>query len=692
MSRLARRLPARRLSLPLLLSLSLGSLVGVLTGPGCGEPEGPAIEALHVVPGGSADTAATDFFALPFPSDLRLRPRATSPTDPPSAEQPIGEADLLAGYDLSRIPRQRGTPGRYLDLIDGRIPGAGPGAAIYFRFAAPLDPLSLPQSPAASIAPESSAQVIDVTAGSPGYGQRAPVLAAFHTDEGRSIGPNWLSLLPVPGLPLRERTTYAAVLLRKLRGAGGERVQRSADLERLLGSEAPKDEPYRTAWHRYAPLRDYLQRGGVDPKDVVAATVFTTQDATSPMLRLRQAVYGQAKAPVPGDLRYLRNHDGLTDVFVGTYESPNFQDGEPPYWDDGGGLRLDGKGAPQVVRTEKLRFALAVPTGSPPPEGWPVILYAHGTGGDYQTFIRESLDLRAALVEREGADAGKPPVRMAMISIDQVLHGPRDPSGADPEVTFFNIQNLLAARDNVKQGAADDFQLLRLVEGFSVDKAPVTGRAIRFDPRRIYFVGHSQGGLTGPLFLAAEPKVKAGVLSGAGSVLILSLLHKSEPTDIGGLVMSLLQEPAGPDHPLLNLLQAFFESSDPNNYGPLLFRRPPPGQPPKSVFQTMGLIDHYTPVPNIEAFALSLGVQPLEPKLHELSGLAVAGADMPRWGSGPVRGNVAGGQVTGGLRQYVAPPKDDGHFVIFDLWAARHAWSRFLASHVEAPDRPPVLE
>ena len=37
------------------------------------------------------------------------------------------------------LPRLRGVPGRYVDLIDGRIPGAGPGAAIYFRFAAPLD-------------------------------------------------------------------------------------------------------------------------------------------------------------------------------------------------------------------------------------------------------------------------------------------------------------------------------------------------------------------------------------------------------------------------------------------------------------------------------------------------------------------------------------------------------------------------
>src|SRR5207253_8708948 len=123
-------------------------------------------------------------------------------------------------------------------------------------------------------------------------------------------------------------------------------------------------------------------------------------------------------------------------------------------------------------------------------------------------------------------------------------------------LTFFNLNNLPAARDNVKQGAADDFQLVRLVEKLSVDKAPQTGRPIRFDPKRIYFVGHSQGGLTGPLFLAAEPKVPAGVLSGAGSVLILSLLNKKQPNDIAGLVEAILMETPLPEHPMLNLLQA----------------------------------------------------------------------------------------------------------------------------------------
>jgi pimeloyl-ACP methyl ester carboxylesterase len=310
-----------------------------------------------------------------------------------------------------------------------------------------------------------------------------------------------------------------------------------------------------------------------------------------------------------------------------------------------------------------------------PPTGWPVALYAHGTGGDFETFVREGIDLRACLIEKEGRVLA----RMAVISIDQVLHGPRDPTRSPPELTFFNLKNIAAARDNPKQGAADDFQLVRLVKRFHVAAAPVTGRPIRFDDGRIYFIGHSQGGLTGPLFLAAEPEVRAAVLSGAGAVLVLSLLEKSKPVDVAGLVHSLLGEPAGPDHPFLNLLQAYFESADPNNYGRLLFREPPPGNRPKSIFQTLGITDEYTPVPSIKAFALSMGVQPVYPRLSEMEDLVLSGMT---WTAAPVRGNAAAGRATAVLRQYHQEEDSDGHYVLFDRWPARHDASRFLGTDI----------
>lgn len=616
----------------------------------------PGTTALHAVPRPADErTDGAGFYDLPFPSDLRLRPDGS--------------------IDLSGYPRPGGQLDAYLRAMDGHIGGAGPSAAIHFRFDGPLDPGALPAGARESVSEDASAFVVDITEGSPTYGERSPVLARFHPEGGRFIGANWLALQPYPGVPLRERTTYAAVLTTSLSAASGP-LLRHPDLDALLQDAAPADPALLAAWQRYAPLRAWLARR-FRAGTVVGATVFTTQDATGFMLRLRRAVYERAPAPRVEELRYVRDHDGLCQIYRGTFLSPNFQTGDPPYLRAGGTIETDEAGQPRIARMERLRFAVSVPNAPMPEAGWPVALYAHGTGGDFESFTQDGTDLRAAYMEAEGRVAA----RMAVVSIDQVLHGPRDPSGTNPELTFFNFQNLAATRDNHRQAAADDFQLLRLVRAFAVEQAPVTGRPIRFDPRRTYFIGHSQGGSTGPLFLAAEPEVRAAVLSGAGAVLTLTLLDKTKPVDIPTIVSTVLQEPATPDHPFLALLQAYFEPADPNNYGRLLFREPPPGAVPKSVLQTLGITDHYTPVDNIKAFALSLGVQPVRPRLSDIEGLALTGM---RWTDAPVRANVAGGRATGVLCQYPQKGNDDGHFVLFDQWDARHDLERFFSSDIAA--------
>src|SRR6185436_5245486 len=123
----------------------------------------------------------------------------------------------------------------------------------------------------------------------------------------------------------------------------------------------------------------------------------------------------------------------------------------------------------------------------------PVVVYAHGTGGQYTSFIRDGSAAAVAAVRDE---SGEVIARMAMISTDQVLHGPRDPTSSDPELTFYNFQNLLAAQASARQGAVDLFQMVRLVEDNAIASAPRTHAPIRFDRDRIYFKGHSQGSQT----------------------------------------------------------------------------------------------------------------------------------------------------------------------------------------------------
>ncbi len=175
--------------------------------------------------------------------------------------------------------------------------------------------------------------------------------------------------------------------------------------------------------------------------------------------------------------------------------------------------------------------------------------------------------------------------------------------------------------------------------------------------------------------------MRAAVLSGAGGVLIESLLGKQEPIAIPKVLGALLHDPIDHFHPLLSLAQTYLEDSDPVNYGPLLFKAPPQGLAPKSIFQSLGIVDHYAPIPTIEVLALGMGVQPVRPDLQEIPGLDLAGLS---WVDAPQTNNVAGGQATGVLLQYKQAGTSDGHFVIFDVGAAIAQSNRFLASHVQS--------
>src|SRR5262249_19748599 len=191
--------------------------------------------------------------------------------------------------------------------------------------------------------------------------------------------------------------------------------------------------------------------------------------------------------------------------YTGAYMAPNFQSGKVPYTNPPDGeIKVVNKVA-VVARMEPLRFALTVPDGTMPTGGWPIAIYAHGTGGDYQSFIDDGTAGRLAA---QG---------IATISTDQVLHGPRNPGG-NPETDFFNFANPFAARDNALQGAADAFSQLRLAVGLSFKDS---GRTIKVNPAKVFFFGHSQGGLTGPGFVAFEPTLSGAVLSGTAGLLYL---------------------------------------------------------------------------------------------------------------------------------------------------------------------------
>jgi len=651
------------------LAFSLSLVVLAPPTGGCGEVHEPgsAAVAYFVVPRGEATTPAEGatppaFTTLPWPNDIRLDPDGT--------------------VNLRGFPTPSSLVDKYVRTIDDNTRGWGTSAGVFFRFSAPLDPASLPASSAESLREDASVFLVNIDPTSPGYARRTPIHARFEAEAGTFIGENHLVLLPVPGWVLRPGTTYAAILTRDLRDAGGRPLRRDLDFVTVLSESETDDAFVLQAQQAYAPLRAYLAEQGRPTQEVLNAAVFTTQRIVQELLALREAVYEDLPAPdpEPADLAYAGSEPGVH-VYAGTFEAPIYQAGEPPYTREGGNLAFDDQGRPVLQRTERVRFSLTVPRGEMPPGGWPVVLYAHGTGGDYLTHVtREGLDLGA--IYRDGEVIAQ----AAMIGIDQVLHGTRCGEGAcNPELDFFNFQNPVAARDNVRQGALDNVQLLRLVEALDVAAAPYTGQALRFDPHRILFMGHSQGGLTGTPFLAVEPKVKLAVLSGTGGNMIRSILEKTEPVSIPEVVAIMLGETEGLDeyHPVLSLIQLFIEVADPVNYGRYLVREPVDGANPKHVFLSQGLVDSFTPPVLTEALAVAAGLDLVEPWLEPTPRLELRDGFAPF--ARPVSLNLEGdaGAVTGVMLQYPQWGRVDGHFVLFTQPEGNRDYRQFVGSYLQ---------
>ncbi|MBW1873394.1 MAG: hypothetical protein JRJ19_15095, partial [Deltaproteobacteria bacterium] len=371
-------------------------------------------------------------------------------------------------------------------------------------------------------------------------------------------------------------------------------------------------------------------------------------------------------------------------------------------------------------RSESVAFTLSVPKGIPPADGWPVVLYAHGTGGSSHSFIQNSVAEKLAQTEVT-IDTVTTTVNFAVLGIEGVQHGDRrGGSAAEPNLLYFNFLNPAAAKYNPVQGAADNFQLIRLVESLNSTPVAVSGISdpIKLDSGKIYYFGHSQGSMTGPLFLAYSPAVKSAVLSGAGGNLIQSLLTKTEPVDIAGATRLMLGDPyVGSMHPMLNLFQLYFDPIDTVNYAAALTYSPlvigetedVPPEPiyagPKNVFMSCGRDDHFSTEATMTSFSRAMAVVQVtdagqdctcdnscdavdENGLHQdlciVMGLAT--------GSTPLRANAwaNGISYTAVLKMYLADGYD-GHFVLFNHAEGADDYAGFLGSAVADPEGIPTL-
>lgn len=545
----------------------------------------------------------------------------------------------------------------YIAVAEG-LDGWGPSAPVYVPFESLPDVELLP-SPSESIETNSGLLLVNIDADSPDYGQPVPVTwEALPAD--RIVSNPTLAVAPLPGFPLRGGERYALIVTRDIAAVNTDFAERLTD-----ASDAGLE-----------PLRAALADLDVREKDIAVATVFTTRDVLAEMDVLVDHVR-TLEAPALSQVVTQKASFAGFKVFDATVDAPLWQHGRKPYATRGGGLVFEN-GVPVAAETVSLRLAVSTPVdlSSAPASGFPVVLYAHGTGGEYDTFADSGSGLEpASLMGRAG---------MVGIGFDQPLHGPRGTSGTDVDLHSFNYLNPESARVNFRQGALDIIWLVQALRAGDVVFTTEEGETIPIDSDRILYEGHSHGGLTGALaapWLGGE--VRAAVLSGAGGGLAITVVKRKDPLDIAKLVGELVglgADQLTPLHPVVGVVQNLAEETDPIHYAPY-FHAVDGGYAPEPlpVLLTSGQFDLQTDHETAEALATAARLPPILPTWNHTEGLQLRGLEPLRGPASDTTVAWDGTELTSGFSQW----EDGDHFVIFRDGDAGAMVQRFLTTHAD---------
>lgn len=626
---------------------------------GCGsDPPAPTAgtELMHEL------DAPSHFYAAPFPSDHRLM---------------NGRVDLSGFPNPDAIPFTDGM----LALLDGVADGFGQSSGIFFSATAALDDSTLPASLEASVAADASLYLLAVDPDSPDHGTRIPVTVRFHEDGGPFGADNLLSLVPLQGVPLYPRTTYAAVVTDAVHDHAGKPLSQPAAL-RDLAADPDVLGP------SYALASQALADAGVVFDRVVGLAAFTTWDAGEGLHAMLDAAR-TLDTPAPGAWAQTDLFDDYC-VYQTTLDMPVYQAGEPPYQDSGGGVVFED-GVPQLDRYETARVVVTIPRAAAPPSGWPTALMSRtGGGGD-----RPLVDRGVRDAAGEVAIAGSGPALhftragFAGVSVDGPHGGIRNISDGDEQFLIFNVGNPSAMRDNVRQSALELALMADVITNIQIDTADCPGADAlsRLDTGTLALMGHSMGATISPLTAAIEPRYGALVLSGAGGSWIENIVHKQSPVAVRPLAEVILYYPGKQrqlhEHdPVLSLLQWAGEPADPPVYAAALRRA---GTSPH-VLMLQGIVDTYILPPIANATSLAFGLDLAGPALDadhpDLATFSPLAPLLPFSGRShidlPAADNASG--HTAVVVQHEEDPIEDGHEVVFQTDPPKHQYRCFLES------------
>ena len=625
-----------------------------------------------------------DFFAAPFPSDVKLD--AQGKIDLSAWKAAMGRRVLPLWFEAGK------------ELLDGWSPISG----VFWALDAEIDPKTLPQTVQASVATDPawpSVFLMDVDPSSPDKGKLLPLECRFTAKAGPLTPPNLLGCMSPLGVVRRVKTRYALVVTRGLKDAQGQSVTSSEAMRAQLRGEAVPGRGRMISGEPTAQARQVIVDAGLPAEQIVAINVFTTGDPTA---RLRQVNAFYQALPEPTldrakGVKLVETYDDYV-VLEAYYDVPIVQEGTFPYSaPPEGKLKLNAQGQIEQVGTQSIRVFISVPRSAQPPDGFPLLMYLHGSGG----VARELMDRGPMPDAMSAAPAGSGPGGVAArfgvagFAADFQFHGMRYSPPDSTGLVLYNLfGNPRATVDNFIVAANEVTLHARLMRGLrlkaqDIEPAEEAARQIdfgpsgelRFDDARFAAMGQSMGSTIGLPAMTVDRVTDAAIFSGSGGVLIEIAVTSMKPVDVNRILRTFLRygdSPLDQYDPALHAVQHVWDFVDPTVHARHVFSSPYEGVAPKHVIQHSGLMDGYFTPSSRAAFSLALGTPLVTPVLEPeaLERMALGGLGEPV--QPPLRGNAASG-VTALVVQY-SPEVLDGHNVAYQLRAAQDQYGCFIKS------------
>ncbi len=605
-------------------------------------------------------------------------------------DAPFPSADLQTDgkVDVSLFPNPKHLRlvDQVLSLISRDADGFALTGAIFFSLTDLIDRTRLPDIEATL---QPSAQVFLLSVDD---GRKVPVEIDFAEDGGPFGAPNLLSLLPVQGIPLRPHTRYAAVVCTGLLDSAGLGLRVSPAVKSLAANRIPEglDE---------AAGRDYLDgyRAAARNCTVAGLAVFTTGAPADGLYKFTQDAL-RRPLPVPGSFIAEEVFDEYC-VFSTTIDMPDYQQGVPPYGRSGGDWRVDSQGNPVPPHNVSAHLFVTIPRRPMPEDGYPTAIFVRaGGGGDRPLVDRGVHAVNGGLPISPGSGPAQEFARVgyAGVQVDGPLGGLRNVTHEDEQFLMFNVFNIAALRDNVRESALELSVLSAVLDDLEIDThdCPGAPALARLDRQHRVLMGHSTGATIAPLAMAIEPSLRGVILSGAGGSYIENVLHKHKPLDVLPIANALVQytdRTLTAHDPILTFVQWAAEPADPPIYADLVIRAPRYRGTPAHVLMLQGIVDNYI-LPNIaNATSLSLGLDlagdPLDnPATPGLEGQTPLLSVLPLSGRKhlpyPVTCNVQAGKdcVTAVVAQHAGDGIEDGHETVFQTEPPKRQYRCFLKS------------